>query len=110
MNAMTKSAAEIRRAARNHILAPRLESPFHERLMALSEVNDWYNWAGYKAPHALFDGELEYFAIRSTAALFDISPMVKYRIAGPDAERYLNRLTLRDVRKLAVNRVHYTAW
>ena len=38
MNAMTKSAAEIRRAARNHILAPRLESPFHERLMALSEV------------------------------------------------------------------------
>ena len=110
MNAMSKGAAELRRAARNHILTPRLETPFHPRLEALSEVNDWYNWAGYKAPHSLFDPELEYFAIRSTAALFDISPMVKYRIAGPDAERYLNRLTLRDVRKLAVNRVHYTAW
>jgi aminomethyltransferase len=110
MNAMTKSASELRRAARDHILTPRLETPFHDRLTALSEVNDWYSWAGYKAPHSLFDEELEYFAIRSTAALFDISPMVKYRIAGPDAERYLNRLTLRDVRKLGVNRVHYTAW
>jgi aminomethyltransferase len=112
MNAMTQplNAAEARRAARNHILTPRLETPFHPRLVALDEVNDWYNWAGYKAPHSLTDGELEYFAIRSTAALFDISPMVKYRIIGPDAERYLNRLTLRDVRKLGVNRVHYTAW
>ena len=110
MNALTTSAADLRRAARDHIRTPRLETPFHERLAALSEVNDWYSWAGYKAPHSLFDGELEYFAIRSTAALFDISPMVKYRITGPDAERYLNRLTLRDVRKLAVDRVHYTAW
>ena len=110
MNAVTKGAAEIRRAARNHVLAPRLETPFHPRLAALSTQNDWYSWAGYKAPHSLSDPELEYFAIRSTAALFDISPMVKYRITGTDAERYLNRLTLRDVRKLAVNRVHYTAW
>lgn len=112
MNAVTQplNVAEARRAARNHILAPRLETPFHPRLAALDEVNDWYNWAGYKAPHSLFDEELEYFAIRSTAALFDISPMVKYRIAGPDAERYVNRLTLRDVRKLGINRVHYTAW
>lgn len=112
MNALTKpaNATDARRAARNHILTPRLETPFHPRLAALDEVNDWYNWAGYKAPHALFDEELEYFAIRSTAALFDISPMVKYRIAGADAERYLNRLTLRDVRKLPVGRVHYTAW
>ncbi|MFD1328684.1 aminomethyltransferase family protein [Mycoplana ramosa] len=112
MNLMTQplNAVEARRAARDHILMPRLETPFHPRLTALDEVNDWYNWAGYKAPHALFDEELEYFAIRSTAALFDISPMVKYRITGADAERYVNRLTLRDVRKLGINRVHYTAW
>lgn len=112
MNALTKplNAVEARRTARNHILTPRLETPFHPRLAALDVVNDWYNWAGNKAPHSIFDEELEYFAIRSTAALFDISPMVKYRITGGDAERYLNRLTLRDVRKLGVNRVHYTAW
>lgn len=100
----------IRRGRQGHIATPRLETPFHPRLAALSTTNDWYSWAGYKAPHSVFDSELEYFAIRSTAALFDISPMVKYRINGPDAERFLNRLTLRDVRKLGVGRVQYTAW
>ena len=92
--------AILRRSRQAHIATPRLETPFHARLAALDETNDWYSWAGYKAAHSVFDEELEYFAIRSTAALFDISPMVKYRIAGRDAERYLNRLTLRDVAKL----------
>ena len=99
-----------RRAAQSHIATPRLETPFHPRFAALDRNDEWFNWAGYKAAHSVFDSELEYFAIRSTTALFDISPMVKYRVSGPDAERYLNRLTLRDVRKLAVGRVHYTAW
>ena len=92
------------------ILTPLLETPFHSRLEALNINNDWYHWSGYKAPHSLADEELEYFAIRSTAALFDISPMTKYRIEGPGAEAFCNRLTLRDVRKLGVGRVHYTAW
>ena len=35
--------------------------------------------------------------------------MVKYRIAGPDAEPFLNRLTVRDVASSA-RRVQYTAW
>lgn len=99
-----------RRAAQDHIRALRLESPFHPRLEALSQQNDWYSWAGYKAPLSLWDEELEYFAIRSQAALFDISPMVKYRIEGPDAEGYCDRLTLRDVGKLRPGKVHYTAW
>ncbi|SMF19885.1 aminomethyltransferase [Xaviernesmea oryzae] len=99
-----------RLAGQKHIATPRRETPFHPRLKELSETNDWYTWAGCKAPHSIFDTELEYFCIRSQAALFDISPMMKYRITGPDAERYLNRLTLRDVRKLAVGRVQYTAW
>jgi aminomethyltransferase len=103
-------APSLRRAGQAHIATPRFETPFHARIAALSTTNDWYSWAGYKAPHSIFDDELEYFAIRSTAALFDISPMVKYRIRGADAERFLNRLTLRDVRKLRVGRVQYTAW
>jgi aminomethyltransferase len=92
------------------VLTPLLETPFHPRLEALNLNNDWYGWSGFKAPTTLSDEELEYFAIRSTAALFDISPMTKYRIEGPDAEAFCNRLTLRDVRKLGVGRVHYTAW
>lgn len=109
MATATKSTS-ARRDAQAHIEMLRLETPFHPRLEALSQQNDWYTWAGYKAPLSLWDEELEYFAIRSQAALFDISPMVKYRIEGPDAEAFCNRLTLRDVAKLKPGRVHYTAW
>jgi len=104
------ASLETRRAAQSHIEHLRLESPFHSRLAALSQQNDWYSWAGTKAPHSLWDEEMEYFAIRSQAAVFDISPMVKYSIEGPGAEAFLNRLTLRNVAKLKPGRVHYTAW
>ena len=46
------------------------------------------------------DVELEYFAVRNASTLLDLSPMVKYRITGPDATHYLNRLLTRDVSKL----------
>lgn len=102
--------ASARKQAQSHINQLRRETPFHPRLAALSQQNDWYSWAGYEAPHSLWDEELEYFAIRSQAAVFDISPMTKYRITGPDAEAYCNRLTLRNVAKLRPGRVQYTAW
>jgi aminomethyltransferase len=103
-------ALPIRLAGQDHFRTLRLPSPFQPRLEALGKQEDWYNWAGYKAPGSLWDEELEYFAIRSQAAVFDISPMVKYRVEGPDAEAFCDRLTLRDVTRLAPGRVHYTAW
>ncbi|MEW9837482.1 aminomethyltransferase family protein [Mesorhizobium marinum] len=106
--ASTPYAARI--AARGHFRTLRLDTPFQPRIDALMKRNDWYSWGGYRAPNSLWDEELEYFAIRSQASLFDISPMVKYRIEGPDAEAFLNRITLRDVAKLRSGRVHYTAW
>jgi aminomethyltransferase len=104
------SPLATRIAAQSHVANLRLESPFHPRLIALSQQNDWYSWGGYKAPLSLWDEEMEYFAIRSQAAVFDISPMVKYRIEGQGAEAFLNRLTLRNVAKLKLGKVQYTAW
>ena len=104
------SSQPARLAAQSHFRTLRLSSPFQPRIDALMKTEEWYNWAGYKAPGSLWDEELEYFAIRSQAALFDISPMVKYRIEGQEAEAFLSRLTLRDVTKLKPRRVHYTAW
>ncbi|MER8828648.1 aminomethyltransferase family protein [Mesorhizobium sp. M0938] len=106
----TVDPSTARTSAQSHFRTLRLGTPFQPRIDALARTNDWSNWAGYRAPHSLWDEELEYFAIRSQAALFDISPMTRYRIAGPDAEAFLNRVTLRDVTKLKPGRVHYTAW
>lgn len=110
MTVVPTLADETRRAAQKHIGTIRFETPFHPRIAALMQTNDWYDWAGYKSANTLWAEELEYFAIRAQSALFDISPMVKYRIEGPDAEAFCNRMTLRDVSKLKPGRVQYTAW
>lgn len=85
-------------------------TPFHDRTSALCKTGQYSRWAGYSTIDVYDHVELEYFAIRNAATLFDLSPMIKYRIAGPDAERYLNRLVTRDVQKLAPGRVSYVAW
>ncbi|PCJ48711.1 MAG: hypothetical protein COA74_08370 [Gammaproteobacteria bacterium] len=77
-----------------------LTSPFHSRIVAACEINKWNEWKGVTTPDAYTDVELEYFAIRNSTGVFDISPMTKYRITGADAEVYLNRLITRDITKL----------
>ena len=88
----------------------RLKTPFHARLAALDTVNAWHTWNGYTVPDALYCAEIEYFAIRNACAVFDLSPMSKYRVSGPDALPYLDRLVTRDMRKIPVGRVGYAVW
>ena len=89
---------------------PLLETPLHGRTAPLCLTGDWSRWGGYTTVHSYRNIELEYFAIRNAATLFDLSPMRKYQVAGPDAERYLNRLLTRDVRKIGPGRVGYAVW
>ena len=51
----------------------------------------------------------EYWACRERAAVMDLSPLRKYEVLGPDAEALLQRCVTRDVRRLAVGQVVYTA-
>ncbi|WP_333714512.1 aminomethyltransferase family protein [Yoonia sp.] len=85
-------------------------TPVFDRLNALSRAQNWYDWAGYLAPGALDAVEFEYFALRNQVSLFDVSPMHKYRITGPDADHMLNRMMTRDVTRIAQARVGYTLW
>ena len=95
---------------RPHYLQPRLTSPFFERSRHLVQTDEFVPWAGYTTADVYSSVEQEYFAIRNSASVFDLTPMVKYRVAGPDAERYLNRLVTRDVGRLKPGRVAYTVW
>ena len=87
-----------------------IPGPFHDRLEALSRAKAWMDWAGYISPAVLDTTEFEYFAIRNQATLFDISPMHKYRITGPDAQAMVNRLVTRDVTRIGDGRVGYVMW
>ena len=93
-----------------HYRQPLLKSPFHERARALSQVDSFIPWAGYTTVDVFTSVEQEYFAIRNATSVYDLTPMVKYRIAGPGALRYLNRLMTRDMAKLKPGRVAYAAW
>jgi aminomethyltransferase len=89
---------------------PLLKTPFHARARSLSQVDSFIPWAGYTTVDVFTAVEQEYFAIRNAATLYDLTPMVKYRVAGRDAGAYLNRLVTRDIGKLKNNRVAYCVW
>lgn len=86
-------------------------TPLHPRTAALSQGQQWRRWSGYLAAGAYeLQPDREYAAIRNSAALFDVSPLYKYRVEGRDAERLLDRVVPRDVRRCAVGQVLYTPW
>ena len=84
---------------------------FHPRTAPLNRKMQWREWSGYFASSAYADAhDIEYNAIREAAALIDVSPLFKYEVSGPDAERLVDRVIVRDARKLEVGRVFYTPW
>ena len=93
-----------------HYKKPLLETPFAPRARELQQVDHYVPWSGYTTVDVFTTVEQEYFATRNATSLYDLTPMVKYRVTGPDAERYINRLVTRDIRKLKVGRVSYVVW
>src|ERR1700681_1069314 len=94
----------------SHFKQPLLKTPFHERSRAFSQQDSFIAWSGYTTVDVFTTVEQEYFAIRNATSVYDLTPMVKYRIAGPDALRFLNRLMTRDIGKLRCGRVAYSVW
>ncbi|MGB5061744.1 MAG: aminomethyltransferase family protein [Candidatus Promineifilaceae bacterium] len=88
-----------------------IPTPFHTRTAPLCESYEWRTWSGYLAAGVYEPShEREYYAIRNSAALIDVSPLFKYEISGPDAARLVDRIVTRDVSKCRVGQVLYTPW
>ena len=86
-------------------------SPFFKRTSKLNESQEWRRWSGFlAATNYELHHENEYFAIRTKAALLDITPLKKYIIEGPDSQRFLNRLVTRNINICKVGQVMYTPW
>ena len=85
------------------------ETSFQPRWSQLTRQQTEYR--GYWLPTS-FDGRgaiEEYWACREAAAVMDLSPLRKFEVVGPDAEALLQAAVTRNVRKLAVGQVVYTA-
>ena len=95
---------------KEHFRQAVFETPFHPRTSALNIRCEWHRWKDYITADAYYDEALEYAGIRNACAVFDITPMTKHRITGPDALAFLNRLVTRNVTKIKPGRVGYTVW
>lgn len=86
-------------------------TPFHSRTAPLILGQAWRRWSGFSVASS-YDllPDREYTAVRNSAALFDISPLCKYRLRGRDAGRLLDRMVTRDLTKCRVGQVMYTPW
>ncbi len=85
------------------------ETAFHAPLSAMTR--DFVEYRGYWLPNS-FAGHgptEEYWACREAAVLIDLSPLRKFEVTGPDAEALLQYCLTRDVRKLSVGQVVYSA-
>ena len=85
------------------------ESGFHPATSALTR--HFVDYRGWWTP-THFDGFgaiEEYHGCRERLAVMDLSALRKFEVIGPDAEALLNYCLTRDVRKLAVGQVVYSA-
>jgi glycine cleavage system T protein (aminomethyltransferase) len=86
-------------------------TPFHARLSELNTQQLYTHWQGFLSPlrytHA---PKHEYFAVRNSVGVLDTSPLFKYRITGPDAERLLAGALVRDIRACRPGHAQYTVW
>ena len=86
-------------------------TPFHSRLAPLNRNHQWGDWSGYLSALTYADfHDIEYSAVRNAVGVFDVSPLYKYLVSGPDAAVLVDRIVTRDATKLAVGQVLYTPW
>ena len=86
-----------------------LRSPFHTLYETHYPDVEWEDWGGYWSASLMGAADDEIKAIRRGTVIFDMSPVVKYRIQGPEAEAFMNQLTTRQM-KIKPGRVRYTCW
>jgi aminomethyltransferase len=97
-------------SSREHYRNKVFPSPFHAKQAEWNENREWSRWYDYLSVPAYTCSTMEYFAGRNSCGVFDLTPMTKHRITGPDALPFLDRLVTRSVGKIKPGRVGYSVW
>ena len=79
----------------------------HER--HLSADGHMVDFAGFRMPTYYTSIVEEHKAVRARGGVFDVSHMGEFFVSGPDAESFLNRMTVNNVTKLVDGQVQYSA-
>ena len=85
------------------------QTAFHECTSKLTK--DYIEFAGVWIPNKYdnYGTVAEYTACRNNVAMMDLSSLKKFEVVGPDAEELMNTALTRNIKKLAIGQVIYTA-
>tara|TARA_B100000700_G_scaffold328532_1_gene446672 strand:- start:610 stop:2967 length:2358 start_codon:yes stop_codon:yes gene_type:complete len=85
------------------------QTAFHERTSKLT--NDMMDSSGFWIPNKYnnYGAIEEYTACRNNVVMMDLSSLRKFEIVGPDSEELLNTALTRNIKKLSIGQVVYSA-
>lgn len=66
-------------------------------------------FAGFTMPVRYSSIIEEHLHVRKAVGLFDVSHMGEFIVSGPDAEKWLNRMTVNNVAALEIGQIQYSA-
>jgi len=82
---------------------------FHSRVSALTKQMTEYRGYWVASEYEGWGAQAEYLACRERVAVIDLTPLRKFEVTGPDAEAFLQFALTRNVRRLAIGEIAYSA-
>ena len=106
-NRFSKSIGYRKNAGSDFMLTK--ETGFHPRTSQLT--NDMMDSSGFWIPNKFnnYGTIKEYTECRNNVVMMDLSSLRKFEVVGPDAEELLNVALTRNIKKLSIGQVVYTA-
>ncbi len=88
---------------------PTKETGFHKSFA--KHTREFIEYNGYWLPNQMSNhGAIaEYWAAREKCVVMDLSPLRKFEVIGPDAETLMQMCVTRNIKKLSVGGIVYTA-
>ena len=83
------------------------KTPFYDKHVALGARI--IPFAGFLMPIQYGGIIQEHLTVRNAVGVFDVTHMGEFIVQGPEAEKFLNLMTINDVTQLAVGQVQYSA-
>lgn len=87
-----------------------LPTPFHLRTARLSLDNEWQSENGWTKASYYTDPLEEYWVLRNAVGVYDLTGLIHYRVAGPDATAFLDYVTTTNIGVMADGTAQYVLW
>jgi len=85
------------------------QSGFHSRTTKLTKHFAEYHGYWVATEYEGWGANTEYLACREKVAMIDLTPLRKFEVVGPDAEVFMQYAVTRNVRRMSIGEIVYSA-